>query len=348
MERSNSYKNGALFTAMVAAECTIVGENIIFKLATSKGMSYFVFVFYAYAATTLVLLLLFPFIYRSNTASLPLFKFPVISRICLLSLVGSFFRILGYTGIAYSSPTLASMIGNLTPGFTFILAIIFRMENLALSSLSTWAKIIGTLVSVSGAMLVVLYKGPTIMSTASIPAQSLHWTPQSTRSRWVIGGLLLLISNLLISVWYIIQQTQIMKLYPAEFIVTLLYCLFATIISAPICFVGESNLSAWRLKPDIELASIVYSAFFGLSFITVVHTFGLRMKGPVYTAIFKPLSIAIAAITSFIFLSEALHLGSVIGGVITCVGFYTVLWGKANDEAGKNKDSCKIPLLQSP
>ncbi|KAH9742040.1 WAT1-related protein [Citrus sinensis] len=327
MERSNSYKNGALFTAMVAAECTIVGENIIFKLATSKGMSYFVFVFYAYAATTLVLLLLFPFIYRSNTASLPLFKFPVISRICLLSLVGSFFRILGYTGIAYSSPTLASMIGNLTPGFTFILAIIFRMENLALSSLSTWAKIIGTLVSVSGAMLVVLYKGPTII--------------------WVIGGLLLLISNLLISVWYIIQ-TQIMKLYPAEFIVTLLYCLFATIISAPICFVGESNLSAWRLKPDIELASIVYSAFFGLSFITVVHTFGLRMKGPVYTAIFKPLSIAIAAITSFIFLSEALHLGSVIGGVITCVGFYTVLWGKANDEAGKNKDSCKIPLLQSP
>ncbi|KAL9454918.1 hypothetical protein AB3S75_010343 [Citrus x aurantiifolia] len=49
------------------------------------------------------------------------------------------------------------MIGNLTPGFTFILAIIFRMENLALRSLSTWAKIIGTVVSVSGAMLVVLF-----------------------------------------------------------------------------------------------------------------------------------------------------------------------------------------------
>ncbi|KAL9458469.1 hypothetical protein AB3S75_007349 [Citrus x aurantiifolia] len=347
MERNNSYKNGALFTAMVAAECTNVGEKIIFKLATSKGMSYFVFVFYSYAATTLVLLLLFPFIYRSNMASLPLFKFPVISRICLLSLVGSFFRILGNTGIAYSSPTLASMIGNLTPGFTFILAIIFRMENLALRSLSTWAKIIGTVVAVSGAMLVVLYKGPTIISTASIPAQSLQWTRQSTQSRWVIGGLLLLMEHLLISVWYIIQ-TQTMKLYPAEFVVTLLYCLFATIISAPICFVGESNLSAWRLKPDIELASIVYSAFFGLSFITVVHTFGLRMKGPVYTAIFKPLSIAIAAIMSFIFLGEGLHLGSVIGGVIICVGFYTVLWGKANDEGGKNKDSCKIPLLQSP
>ena len=79
------------------------------------------------------------------------------------------------------------------------------MENLALRSLSTWAKIIGTVVSVSGAMLVVLYKGPTIMSTASIPAQSLQWTPQSTQSRWVIGGLLLLMEKMLISVWYIVQ-----------------------------------------------------------------------------------------------------------------------------------------------
>ncbi|ESR59685.1 hypothetical protein CICLE_v10018376mg [Citrus x clementina] len=87
MERSNSYKDGLLFTAMVAVECTNVGLNILFKLAASKGMSYFVFVFYSYAATTIVLLF-FPFIFRSNTASLPLLKFPVISRICLLSLVG--------------------------------------------------------------------------------------------------------------------------------------------------------------------------------------------------------------------------------------------------------------------
>ena len=80
-----------------------------------------------------------------------------------------------------------------------------RMEKLALGSLSTWAKILGTIVSVSGAMLVVLYKGPTIISTSSMPSQSLQWPLQSTQSRWVIGGILLLIENLLISVWYIIQ-----------------------------------------------------------------------------------------------------------------------------------------------
>ncbi|ESR59684.1 hypothetical protein CICLE_v10018396mg [Citrus x clementina] len=45
---------------------------------------------------------------------------------------------------------------------------------------------------------------------------------------------------------------------------------------------------------------------------------------------------------SFIFLGESLHLGSVIGGVIICVGFYVVIWGKANDEEGENEDSSKI------
>ena len=35
-------------------------------------------------------------------------------------------QICGYKGIEYSSATLASAISNLTPAFTFILALIFR------------------------------------------------------------------------------------------------------------------------------------------------------------------------------------------------------------------------------
>lgn len=43
-------------------------------------------------------------------------------------------QIMGYTGINYSSPALASAISNLTPAFTFIFAIIFRYFPLLLSS----------------------------------------------------------------------------------------------------------------------------------------------------------------------------------------------------------------------
>ena len=104
-----------------------------------------------------------------------------------------------------------------------------------------------------------------------------------------------------------------MKIYPAEFTLVFLYFLFATIISAPVCLIAEGNLSAFRLRPDIALAAIVYlvrhvdykriiwllvmSNFhsliyqgIGLSLSTVVHTWGLHLKGPVYVSIFKPLS----------------------------------------------------------
>lgn len=37
-----------------------------------------------------------------------------------------------FTGIDYSSPTLASAIGNLSPAFTFLLAVIFRSLSLSL------------------------------------------------------------------------------------------------------------------------------------------------------------------------------------------------------------------------
>ena len=35
-------------------------------------------------------------------------------------------QLCAYKGIEYSSPTLASAIGNLTPALTYILAVIFR------------------------------------------------------------------------------------------------------------------------------------------------------------------------------------------------------------------------------
>ncbi|XWS44208.1 hypothetical protein CRYUN_Cryun15aG0024500 [Craigia yunnanensis] len=70
------------------------------------------------------------------------------------------------------------------------------MEKVALRSSSTRAKIIGTIASISGALVVVLCKGPNVLSSP-------HWTSPSVlllqqplalgspQSNWVIGGLLL-------------------------------------------------------------------------------------------------------------------------------------------------------------
>lgn len=45
-----------------------------------------------------------------------------VCRICFL-------QIFAYAGINYSSPTLATAMGNLIPGLTFLLAVTFRLDH---------------------------------------------------------------------------------------------------------------------------------------------------------------------------------------------------------------------------
>ena len=86
------------------------------------------------------------------------------------------------------------------------MGISIRMEVPALRSSITQAKIMGTLVSISGALMVVFYKGPTIISIASqAPPLPHHFPLGSSQTKWVIDGLLLAVDYLLTSIWFIVQ-----------------------------------------------------------------------------------------------------------------------------------------------
>lgn len=82
-----------------------------------------------------------------------------------------------------------------------------RMEKLTIRRLSSQAKIIGTIVSILGALLVVLYKGPTIIrsATPSTSLTSLFDPSTLVQSQWVIGGGLLALEYVIVSIWYIFQ-----------------------------------------------------------------------------------------------------------------------------------------------
>lgn len=346
------YRGLLPFTAMVTMECTNVGLNTLFKAATLKGMSYHVFVVYAYAIAAIVLLPAPFFSQRSRT--LPPLTFSILSKIGLLGLIGSSSQIMGFTGINFSSPTLASAISNLVPAFTFILAILFRMEKIKLRSTSSLAKILGTIVSISGAFVVTLFRGPPIIIAhpSSVP---LHQPLNILKSNWMIGGLLLTAEYILVPLWYIVQ-TQIMKEYPNELTVIFFYNLSVSLIAAVVGLITERNPSAWRLGPNIALVSVVCSGLFGSFVNNAIHAWALHLKGPVYVAMFKPLSIAIAVAMGVLFLGDTLHLGSLVGATIISIGFYTVMWGKAKEEMVEDSGverlesastNQKAPLLQS-
>ncbi|KAL0450635.1 UNVERIFIED_CONTAM: WAT1-related protein [Sesamum latifolium] len=317
------YREVFPFTAILAMECANVALNTLFKLATLHGMSRHVFLVYAYAIAPL--LTPRPFL-LPPIAGAALVEF----RHTAQDFPPSSGGIMGYTGINYASPTLASAMSNLSPAFTFVLAVIFRMEKLALSSKSSRAKVVGTVVSISGAFVVTFYKGPSISSSSSTPV-SLHQSVHSSQSNWMIGSLFLAVEYVLVAVWYIIQ-THIMKGYPAESTVVFFYTSCVSILAAVVGFFAEEDSSKWRIRPSVALASVLCSGIFGCCLNNIVHTWALHLRGPVYVTMFKPLSIAIAAAMGVIILGDTLYLGSIIGATIIAIGFYTVMWGKTKEE----------------
>jgi hypothetical protein len=74
------------------------------------------------------------------------------------------------------------------------------MEKLEWSSSSSQAKLLGTIVSITGASVVTFYKGPPIMMTPS--SSQLLLSPQSS---WILGGILLTADAFSYSAWYIVQ-----------------------------------------------------------------------------------------------------------------------------------------------
>lgn len=83
------------------------------------------------------------------------------------------------------------------------------MEKVSIKKNSSLAKVVGTIVSTVGALVVTLYHGPIIFA-ASQPSvylpQSLSSPPSPpSTSNWVIGGCLLALEYTLIAISYIIQ-----------------------------------------------------------------------------------------------------------------------------------------------
>lgn len=80
------------------------------------------------------------------------------------------------------------------------------MEKVVLRSKSSQAKILGTIISITGAFVVTLYKGPPIVIVKSSPSLLLHQSlPNISKSNWVIGGLLLSAGYMLYPPYYIVQ-----------------------------------------------------------------------------------------------------------------------------------------------
>ncbi|WCJ21686.1 nodulin MtN21 /EamA-like transporter family protein [Euphorbia peplus] len=339
--------------AMVAVEFTEMSLTTLMKAAMAKGMTPFIYILYSNALAIFILVPSSFFFYRERAR--PKLTLAIISKIFLLAILSLCIQAFINTGIKYSSPTLSSAILDLTPAFTFLLAIISRMEKVEMRLASSQAKAMGTIISVGGALIVTLYKGQPITIDINNNITGSHLL-MSLTSNWVVGGFLCSAGAFCLALLFIVQA-WLLKDYPAELMITTITCTFVTLLSAILTLIVEKDSSVWVLKPDVELIAIVCSAIFAVSFRSLVHTWAVRKKGPLYTSMFKPLGMVITTFLGVSFLGDNLHIGSVIGGITIAFGFYTVIWGKAQEKkmfevedkgiSNFETSSPRLPLLQN-
>ena len=84
---------------------------------------------------------------------------------------------------------------NLVPSVVFVMALIFRQEKLICWSINGQAKIWGLIVSAAGALAVVLWKGPVLLTSTMSNIQA--------TSDGLIGGIMIVVGVLATSLWNI-------------------------------------------------------------------------------------------------------------------------------------------------
>ncbi|KAG6493596.1 hypothetical protein ZIOFF_048588 [Zingiber officinale] len=136
---------------------TYAGSSILGKLALGQGLSALVFVVYRHL---IAMLILSPLAYVLERNRRPSFSFGVMLKIFILAMLGIIIQQnVYYVGLHLISPTVASALGNVIPAFTFLLAIVLRMEKLNLKTVRGRAKLAGAIFCITGSLIFTFWKG---------------------------------------------------------------------------------------------------------------------------------------------------------------------------------------------
>nr|XP_043615284.1 WAT1-related protein At5g64700-like [Erigeron canadensis] len=320
------------YFAMVFAQFLFAGASITIKIGFANGLHQLVYVVYRH----LVSMILFcPFAYVFERKERPALTFGVIFKIFGLSSLGATIHLnaLCY-GLTYTSPTVASALDCLTPSLTFLMAFILRMEKVKFTSSKGQAKVLGTLISITGTLVFTFWRGFQVKEILKKPLIDIYDSngfSGHVKQNWVKGATLISTSKVAWSLWLIFQGL-IHKAYPAPFSINTMICLFAILQSSFLAIFFARDATLWKLEWDVNILTIIYGGFVVSGLTGYLVLWSISKRGPVFAAMFTPLQLPIVGIFSAIVFNERLHIGSIIGALIIIFGLYCVLWGKSEDK----------------
>ncbi|KAL3637104.1 hypothetical protein CASFOL_019403 [Castilleja foliolosa] len=335
------YESAKPYIAMICLQFGYAGMNIITKVSLNRGMSHYVLVVYRHAFATAVIA---PFALLLERKVRPKITFTIFMQLFVLGLLGPVIdQNFYYAGLKLTSPTYSCAMSNMLPAMTFVMAVLCRMEKVDIKKVRCQAKVIGTIVTVGGAMLMTLYKGQVInmfWSKYIQPATSPNvpiTAHQNADKDWFTGSILLIIATLAWAAFFILQAITMRK-YTAHLSLTAIVCFLGTLQSIAVTFVMEHKPNAWAIGFDMNLLAAAYAGIVSSSIAYYVQGLVMQKRGPVFVTAFSPLMMIIVAIMGSFILAEKIYLGGVLGAVLIVIGLYSVLWGKYKEYKEKEEE----------
>ncbi|CAN1228549.1 WAT1-related protein At4g30420 [Linum grandiflorum] len=285
--------------AMASLQFSYAVISLTGRAALLEGLSPRVFVVYRQAIAALTISPVAYFLRgKSGRPSIGITSFTLIFLAALIGVTIN--QNLYFQGIYLASSSMGSATGNLVPGITFVMATIFGLEKVNVRSIRSIAKILGTIICVSGALTMALIKGPQlVLNNVSRGSED-----------WLLGCGFLFASACCWSIWLILQ-------------------------SGIVTFFMEPDLNAWKLTSYLQLISCLFTGVVGSGIAFFVQAWCISKRGPLFSALFNPLCTVIVTVLATFLLDEKIYIGSLVGAVGVIVGLYAVLWGKSKDYANK-------------
>ncbi|XP_023549003.1 WAT1-related protein At4g08290-like [Cucurbita pepo subsp. pepo] len=338
------------YILVVCLQFGMAGIYVISMATLNRGMSRYVLIVYRNAVAALFLA---PFALIFERKTRPKMTLPVAMQIMVLGFLEPVLdQGFGYLGMSYTSASFTSAIMNAVPSITFIIAVVFRMERVNLKRVRGVAKVIGTLVTFAGALVMTLYKGPIVdffwTRKTNHLVHSASAASAAANQHWVAGTLFILLACVAWSCFYVLQSVTV-KRYPAELSLSTLICMAGVVQTTVIAVAFEHRASSWAVGWDSRLLAPLYTGIVGSGITYYFQALVMKTRGPVFVTAFNPLCMVVVTIISSIILAEKIHLGSVIGAIIIAIGLYSVVWGKSKDystAAGHlEKSNAAVPEL---
>ncbi|RZC66056.1 hypothetical protein C5167_009743 [Papaver somniferum] len=322
---------------MVVVQIVFAGMNVFYKLAMNDGMNMMILVAYrSLFATAFVLPLAFFF----ERKIIPKLTWTIVFQAFLCGLFGNTLAQNFYVASMHlTSASFTAAMANLIPAMTFIMAILCGFEVLGFGNVAGKAKVLGTLIGISGAMLLTFYKGVEIpmWSTHALHIHhDDHGGQVSTSGKRVLGSLLAVGSCLCYATWLMVQ-TKMSEKIQCYYSSTALMCGMGSIQAVGFALCMERDWTQWQLGWNIRLLASAYSGILASGLMVTLIAWCVHERGALFVSVFNPLMLVLVAIAGSILLDEKLHLGSVLGAILIVIGLYFVLWGKAKELKNMSK-----------